>query len=364
MLLQFRMRELGIDVFSISFLSTITSGIGSLASPFWGALSDEMKERKKTLMFPLIAGSVVFLFYSLVKKSWEFFLVAAVFTFLSSAYDPIVTAILIESSMFKPNVAILLLNVSGSLGLALGRLFVSPILNFTSVLNVMIVLYVVSLISLLFVMLTPSIPHPQYEITRTNLQRIFSAITSKTVLKRKNLWAMYLGSFLRQFGIGGTFAAIGVYLNEVIGLTKSQTLLLASSNPFMQIPSHLLFGWLVSRISSKVVATTGMFLSGIGAFLFAIAKVEDYTTVLLGYVVSGMGFGAFINGAVNFVSENVPQNRKAEFLGLLTSVRMFGSLFGPLAAGLLSSISFKLMFVVMGCAMIFGALVTGIYCEK
>ncbi len=364
MLLQFRMRELGVDIFSISFLSTITSGIGSIASPFWGALSDEMRERKKTLMLPLIASFVVFLFYSLVKKTWEFFLIAAIFTFLSSAYDPIVTAILIESSAFRTNIIVLLSNISGSLGLAVGRLLISPLLNTTTVLNVMVFLYILSISSLLMVILTPSLPHPRYEITRTNLQRIFSAVTSKSILKRKNLWAMYLGAFLRQLGIGGTFAAIGVYINEIVGLSKSQTLLLASSNPFMQVPSHLVFGWLVGRLSSKFVASLGMFLSGIGSFLFALAGAGDYLMTLLGYAVSGMGFGAFINGAVNFVSENVPENRKAEFLGLLTSVRMFGSLFGPLVAGLLSSISFRLMFIIMGCAMIFGSLVSGVYCEK
>ncbi len=364
MLLQFKMRELGIDIFSISFLSTITSGVGSIAAPFWGALSDEMRERKKTLMLPLIASSVVFLFYSFVKEAWEFFLVAIIFAFLSSAYDPIVTAILIESTLFRTNVIILLSNISGSLGLAIGRLIISPLMNSASVTSVMLILYAVSLVSLFMIALTPSIPHVKYEITRTNLQRIFSAITSKTVLKKKNLWAMYLGSFLRQLGIGGTFAVIGIYLNEIVGLTKSQTLLLASSNPFMQVPSHLLFGWLVGRISSKFVATMGMFLSGLGAFLFAFARPGDYIMVFLGYAVSGMGFGAFINGATYFVSENSPHNRKAEFLGLLTSVRMFGSLFGPLITGLLSEISFRLMFIVMGCAMIFGSLVTGIYCEE
>lgn len=173
---------------------------------------------------------------------------------------------------------------------------------------------------------------------------------------------MYLGSFLRQLGVGGTFALIGVYLTETVGLSKAQSVLFASANPFLQVPSHIFFGWLAGKVSSKNIAVIGMFLSGFGAMLFAISG--NYIMVLLAYAISGLGFGAFINGATNFVSQNVPENRRAEFLGLLTSARSFGSLFGPLIAGLLSEISFVLMFTVMATIMFFGSLLTMAYCQR
>lgn len=355
------MRELSIDFFSIGLLSTINSAVGSLATPFWGALSDEAKSRKKVL-FIAIAISMCFLpLYIAAKTAGHFFSVAALFTFFSSAFDPIATVIFVESSRLSSNVVLSIMNAVNSFGMGLGRLVISPLLNVLSVVWVMLILYFVSLGMLYFIKVTAAAPHQRYEVHRTNLQRVFSAISSKSVLKKKNLWAMYLGSFLRQLGIGGTFALIAVYLVEDVGLSKSETILLAASNPFMQIPSHFLAGWMINNVASKYVASFGMFASGLGALLFVPA--DSKLMVLLAYAVSGFGFGTFINGATDFVAKNVPANRKAEFLGLLTSVRSFGSLFGPLVAGWLANISFRLVFVLMGVIMVVGALITAIYCQ-
>jgi len=362
MLLQFRMRELSIPLFSIGFLSTLNSGVGTIASPFWGALSDELKSRKKLLLILLSISAVLLPLYPLARRSYHFFLIGAVFTFLSSVFEPVCTAMLIDSSPRKTNLALTQMNVFNSLGLGLGRILLSPLLNVLSVSWAMSSLYLLSLLVILFVFLAPDIEHKRYEIVRTNLQRIFSALTAKKILKKNNLWAMYLGSFLRQFGIGGTFALIAVYLTENVGLTRGQTVLLASANPFLQIPSHIIFGWLVGKISAKMVAVSGMLLSGFGSMLFAVSG--DYRVVLMAYAVSGMGFGAFINGATNYVSQNVPENRRAEFLGLLTSARSFGSLFGPIVAGFLAEISFVFMFVFMGVAMLFGGFLTWVYCQR
>lgn len=362
MLLQLRMRELSIDLFSISFLSSITSAVGSLATPFWGALSDESKSRKKVL---LIAISIALIFlpgYALAKRAVHFFLVATIFTFFSSAFDPISMAIFVESSKLSNSVAIGIVNAVNSFGMGLGRIVVSPLLRFFSVVQVMLILFFIALAMLYFIQRAEVVQHQRYEVQRTNLQKVFSAISSKNVLKRKNLWAMYLGAFLRQLGIGGTFALIAVYLVEEMNLSKSTTILLASANPFMQIPSHFLAIWLVHRMASKYVAAIGMLTSGLGALLFVSA--DSVMAVLFAYAVSGMGFGTFINGATNFVIENVPTNRRAEFLGLLNSVRSFGSLFGPLLAGWLAGFSFVLVFVMMGVIMIAGALVTLIYCQR
>lgn len=362
MLLQFRMRELSSSLFTIGLLSTITSAVGSLASPFWGAISDEFKSRKKVLLLPLVVAFAVLPLYSVSAKPYHFFLVGMIFTFFSSVFEPVCTAILIESSNLKTNITIFTLNAVNSFGMGLGRIIISPLLNVVSVVWAMNIMYLISLSVILFAFFAPDADHKRYEIIRTNLQRMFSAITSRNVLRKNNLWAMYLGSFFRQLGIGGTFALIGVYLTETVGLSKAQSVLLASANPFLQVPSHIFFGWLVGKSSSKDIAAFGMFLSGLGAMLFAVSG--NYIMVLVAYAVSGLGFGAFINGATNFVSQNVPENRRAEFLGLLTSARSFGSLFGPLLAGLLSEVSFVLMFAVMAVIMLFGALLTMVYCQR
>lgn len=356
MLLQLRMRELSIDLFSISLLSSINSAVGSLATPFWGALSDESRSRKKVLSVAILIALIFLPGYTLARRAVHFFLVATIFTFFSSAFDPISMAIFVESSKLDSSVIVSLVNAVNSFGLGFGRIVVSPLLRFFSVTQVMLILFFIALTMLYFIEKSVVVPHQRYEVQRTNLQRIFSAISSKHILKKNNLWAMYLGSFLRQLGIGGTFALIAVYLVEEMNLSKSVTILLSSANPFMQIPSHFLAALLMRRIASKYVAALGMFASGIGALLFVPA--DSKLTVLVAYAVSGLGFGTFINGATKFVIENVPVNRRAEFLGLLTSVRSFGSLFGPLLAGWLATFSFRLVFITMGAAMIAGSIIT------
>ncbi|WP_346310738.1 MFS transporter [Pseudothermotoga sp.] len=362
MLLQLRMRELSIDLFSISFLSSVTSAVGSLATPFWGALSDESRSRKKVLFIAILIALAILPGYTVARRAIEFFLVATIFTFFASAFDPIAMAIFVESSAISRSIVVSVVNAVNSFGMGVGRIVISPLLNLLSVVHVMLVLFFAALTMLYFIHRAAVMPHHRYEIQRTNLQRVFSAITSKSVLKKKNLWAMYLGAFLRQLGIGGTFALIAVYLVEEVGLKKSMTILLASANPLMQVPSHFLAAWMMQKISSKYIAAFGMLTSGFGALLFAPA--DSALTVLLAYAVSGLGFGAFINGATNFVIENVPVNRRAEFLGLLTSVRSFGSLFGPLLAGWLAAFSFELVFVTMGSIMILGSILTFVYCQR
>jgi len=174
MLLQLRMRELSIDLLSISFLSTITSAVGSLATPFWGALSDESKSRKKIL---LIAISIALSFlpgYTTAKRAAHFFFVAAIFTFFSSAFDPISMAIFVESSKINSNVVVSVVNAVNSFGMGMGRIVISPLLSFLSVVHVMLILFFVALLMLYFIQRTAVVPHHRYEIHRTNLQRVFS----------------------------------------------------------------------------------------------------------------------------------------------------------------------------------------------
>lgn len=355
MLLQLRLRELGASILLITSLSTIRGAITTLSSPLWGAVSDHLKKRKLFLLMSLGVPALLYPIYAILDIPYTFIIIAGVIAFFSSGYDPIAMAMstdLADGSLVSTSHELALLNSASSIGMFLGRVSLSVLLLWLSVKNTILFFSMIALLAFIQAFFI-SEKNSVHEIERQRKRSFIfpSAIFDVDRMKRNGLWAVYLGSFIRQFGIAGTTSLIAVYMTEVVGLSKSLAVLLSGLNPLLQIFSHIFFGKVIGKIGSKISLVIGIYLSGVTSLLFAVSK--NWMLVAAAYLSLGIAFGAFINGAATFITLNSPQHKKAESLGLLRSARALGFMLGPITAGLIAEYSYVAMFIFMMTASFF-----------
>jgi len=366
MLLQLRLRELGASVFIISLLTTVRGGIMTFGSPIWGALADERQYRKSLLIFLVVFPGFLYILYAFLQVPYHFIILAGAIAFFSSGFRPVILAVSTVgagNSVSKSSREISFINAASSLGMFLGRVLVSLLLIILSVQNTLLFFGL-----LVFAATIPALMIR--ESKRTNirerygnlLHRIFPITVDPTPLKQNGLWAVYLGSFMRQLGIAGIMSLIAIFMTESVGLSKSFAVLLSGINPALQFFSHLLFGKLISTIGPKASTVIGIFLSSMTAIFLFLAS--GWIMIALAYGCLGLAFGAFINGASTFITLNSPDERRAEFLGLLRSSRSLGFMVGPITAGLIAEITFTGMFAFMAFVMAISGLIVVIFSKE
>ena len=368
-LLQLRLRELGVSVVVISALATVRGAFNTLGSPIWGAISDKAANRKLLLTATLLVPGVLYFLYAFMQLSYQFIILGAVTAFFSSAFQPITMSLSTEfaedESVSSTSKEISLLNAANSFGMFLGRVLLSVLLLWLSVRSVIFFFSIIALSVAIPIFLMKGINRKaaaKKAEKRNIIAAFFPLVSDPSPMLKNGVWAIYIGSFMRQFGITGSTSLIAVYLTEEMGLSKSLAVILTAINPLIQIFSHIYFGRLIGKIKAKSSTVFGMLLTSLTTLLFAIGN--SWITVAIAYFSLGIAFGAFINGASTFVVTHSPRERTAELLGVLRSSRSLGQMFGPLVAGIIASYSYVQMFSVMGIAIMFSGFLVMIFCKE
>ena len=347
MLLQFRMRDVGASLFMIGFLSTVRGGISTLFSPFWGYMSDRLMNRKVFLVSSLALTSSLFPLYIIVEDPIKIIFIASIIAFVGAGFEPSALAFAGEGRK-KAHIGFSIYNSSISLGFLFGRILMGFFLMIFDIKTSMILFSVIMALAVI-----PSLQIPEnLKIPEKSVN-----VTRREILLKDGLWAMYVGSFLRQMGISGSISVIAIYLTEILKYPKWMVGFVASANPALQIPSHFFFGRLTEKIGAKYVSSLGMIFSSLVPLLF---MMKTKWSPIFAYAFLGLAFGAFINGVTNFINKKSPPNMKASLMGLLNSARSLGMSVGPFFAGLLAEISYTLMFLFMSFMMILGAILVGV----
>jgi len=192
--------------------------------------------------------------------------------------------------------------------------------------------------------------------------RFFPLLKNPAPLRENGLWAIYAGSFFRQMAVSGSLSVILIYLTENVGLSAFVAVILSSMNPFTQIFSHLFSGKVIRILGPKKSASCGIFLTAALPLLFAFA--DSWVLIAVGYIFLGSAFGAFFNGVSTFISVNTPPERRAEFLGFLSSIRAFGSMLGPIVAGIAALLSFRVMYFSMGLILVLSGFIVVLFAKE
>lgn len=364
LLLQFRLRELGAPLFVVSILSSVRGGTSTLMSPIWGSISDKTGRRKFILMVSALGTAAFTFLYLFAYNPWQLLFIAAAVAVFSSGFNPVAMALSTEyTSKNSSHVRELsLLNSSNSLGMLLSRIIVGSLLAYFAVksaIGIFVALTILAIIPVFFIK-ESSEKIVEAKKAKKSIWGNFKDV--KNMMKRNGLWAIYVSSFLRQFGTSGTLSLAAIYLTEELGMSKSAVGFIAAINPLFQIPSHLLFAKVIEKTRAKLVAVIGMMLSAGVAFFFLIGKTP--LEIGMAYACLGIAFGAFINGASVFIAEATVINERARALGLLNSFRQIGFMVGPVVAGILATVSYKLLFSFMIGITIAGGLLTALFAKE
>ena len=361
LLLQLKLRELGASLLMVGLLTTVRGAVEILGSPAWGAISDSLKRRKPLMIVLVLTSALLYFAYSVIEIPLVFILFSALIAFFTAGFEPIAMALSTEhsrDSVRNTSRELSILNTANSMGMLSGRLLLSMLLVFftvTQTINWYATIAFLAVIPALF------LRDQEHTVARRKgfLNRLFPLKQDSSPLWENGLWAVYVGTFLRQLGTAGATSIIAIFMTERIGLSASATAIITSVNPFMQIFSHIFFGRVMYRIGPRKSTLIGIGLTIFTMLFFAMA--QSWVLIALGYFSLGIAFGAFINGAGTMISLSSPPERRAEFLGLLRSARAIGFMVGPLLAGTVAEYSYFVMFIMMASLIAAGGLIVIVF---
>jgi len=361
LLLQLKLRELGASLLMVGLLTTVRGAVETLGSPAWGAISDSLKRRKPLMIVLVLTSALLYFAYSVIEIPLVFILFSALIAFFTAGFEPIAMALSTEhsrDSVRNTSRELSILNTANSMGMLSGRLLLSLLLVFftvTQTINWYATIAFLAVIPALF------LRDQEHTVARRKgfLNRLFPLKQDSSPLWENGLWAVYVGTFLRQLGTAGATSIIAIFMTERIGLSASATAIITSVNPFMQIFSHIFFGRVMYRIGPRKSTLIGIGLTIFTMLFFAMA--QSWVLIALGYFSLGIAFGAFINGAGTMISLSSPPERRAEFLGLLRSARAIGFMVGPLLAGTVAEYSYFVMFIMMASLIAAGGLIVIVF---
>ncbi len=347
--LQLYMTDLGATLFQVGAASSLR-GLAAIAfSPTWGALSDK-NGRKKYLFVSSVMSLFILTFYPFASNVLWLTLLVFLFASTNAGFTPIATALASESSK-RRGVEISFLNTSISIGNFIGKIIVGVVFLWISIklsLWIFILIFASSVIPLLKINENEKDKSPQKK-----KRNVFINLEDVKLMKENQLWSVYIGTFLRQFGVNGVLSIIAVYMVYSARITPSMTGFLAGLNPLVQIFSILFFARVVEKKNSKHSIMLGMALTTLSLLFFAVWK--SILGISLAYIILGLGYGAFISGATTYVSFVTSSNLRGRFMGLFSSFRSTGVVLGSLTAGAMATafgyeVSFLFMSALVSAA--------------
>ena len=141
-------------------------------------------------------------------------------------------------------------------------------------------------------------------------------------------------------------------LREQFGLSKSGAGVLAAAYAAGTFVGAIPGGWLAARVGSRRTVLMGLGLMTAASVVFAFA--DNVVVLDVARFMQGVGGAASWAGALGWLIEAAPRERRGELIGTALAAAVAGSLFGPVIGAAAEGIGFELVFG--GVAVLGGAL--------
>lgn len=192
-------------------------------------------------------------------------------------------------------------------------------------------------------------------------RRLLPAVDNRDHLRRNGLWMLYVALALRNWTVMELFGLMPVYLPETLGISEFTMGVLLAINPARQTVFMLLFGRVADAWGCKPLVVVGIAGSGLFALVAAAATLFSgplrLVIAALSFVVIAAAFSAMTTGALAFIGDVAPERRESELMGLRSTAKGVGGVFGPVVvAGLAGVFGYPTAFAV-GSSMAFVAAV-------
>ncbi len=353
MVLQYRLRELGASLLLISMLAAVTGGMQSITSPLWGKFADSSGLRGRLLLIIGVVAVLLYPLYGFLSLPIMFLLIAGAIAFFEAGFNPIAMSLMSESSgenieLRSRNLA--LFNAASAAGILAGRLSLSAALSILPVATTVLILSAGTLgaaIPTLFLPVRRPVAPGEDPSRSTNGYRShrIRLFPRKEDLAIRGMWAVYLGTFIRNIGVAGFISISALYMKEGIGLSESHSMLVAGIDPLFMFIAHLYFGRKMVRFGIKRTMIVGTMITILSFTFFWLAA--SWVLTILGWICIGLAYGAFHNASVTFISLYFPVARRGEGIGYIWTANTLGIMLGPLIAGALAEISYSFMLLGM-----------------
>lgn len=363
MVLQYRLREIGSSLFVISLVAAVTGGIQSITSPLWGKIADATGLRGRLLLIIAVAAMLLYPLYGFLTIPTLFLVTAGVIAFFEAGFNPIAMSLMSEYSgenrgLRSKNLG--LLNAASAAGILAGRLSLSGALSIWSVQTSVSILALGALLAAIPAIFVPAryadlFPSSSEAESSRGLSGTpgesrsergpFRLLPRVEDLAYRGMWAVYLGTFIRNIGVAGFISISALYMKEGIGLTESRSMLVAGIDPLFMFVAHLYFGRRMIQFGIKRTMLLGTLITIVSFTSFLLAST--WVLTILGWVCIGLAYGAFHNASVTFVSIYFPPSRRGEGIGYIWTANTLGIMIGPVIAGATAEISYPFMLGTM-----------------
>ena len=157
-------------------------------------------------------------------------------------------------------------------------------------------------------------------------------VRTKQALKSGAFWRLALSRMYHMMVIGAIITHIMPYLSS-IGISRSQSSLVATVIPLMSIFGRLSFGWLGDKFSKRLVATTSFIMISFGVFCFAYTSNMRVWLLVPFLVLLGIGYGGTNAILPPLGREHFGRTNFGSIYGLMEGIGTIGAIIGPTLAG-------------------------------
>ncbi|WXG41820.1 MAG: MFS transporter [Candidatus Freyarchaeum deiterrae] len=135
-----------------------------------------------------------------------------------------------------------------------------------------------------------------------------------------------------------------------LGASDLEVGIIFASYALVQLVTVIPFGLMSDRYGRRPFMIMGMLLLGAASLLYPLAR--NVSMMILCRAVQGLAASATWSSATALVADMYPGKDKGAKLGLASGVTNMGSIAGPLAGGVISSVNFNYPFLIIGSACI------------
>lgn len=154
------------------------------------------------------------------------------------------------------------------------------------------------------------------------------------LLRGSSLCANSVGA-IAQYAITGLTVLAAIYLQEVLGFSPFEAGLRLLPLTVPALFASPVSGWLLERVSGRVLATVGMALMAVGMFTAGIgADISDrYAALVPGFLVFAVGFSVAYTVMTTLVMAGAPAAERGGASGVYNTARNVGAALGVAVMG-------------------------------
>ncbi len=342
--------------FAVSMVLTAYFLGMTVFAPVWGAVADVTGRRRAVMVGTGLAATVAVLPLTVVEGVWGPIGLRALYAVVAVGFQPVMLAVVSDLGGDEARGRSLgFFNSARGVGFAGGQVGAGVLLGLVAPAGLYLAIAALSLVSTLAAALvTDPSPTPERApslgaVVAEIRRRLLPATEDREHLRTNGLRWLYVALALRNMTVLGVMSLLPVYLTETVlagGVDLLGTVLAAelvmgvllAVNPTGQSVFMYLFGRVADSSGRKPLVVAGMAGSGAFALIEAVAVAPaglwpKVGLAAVGMVVIAASFSAMTTGALAFIGDVAPPDRRSELMGLRSTAKGVGGVVGPPIVG-------------------------------